>query len=356
MMVKRGFLPVFFLLFLIASPLAQVQGLTASHPEVGAIYYVWYDLAKLVSWEYPKVQDKPVIGYYNSCDADVIRQHFAWLSDLHVDFIVVSWWGMYNNSEIYDPEWLSFQHNATMQIFQVAKENVTNVKVALMVEPFNENETYACTYNYAEIYDWVYTNLYQQYPTIYYKVDGKPLMCFFNAVNMTAPNVFQRDDRFTVKIVGNDPTAEWIYNPLQEYVEPLIRDRQVAVIPRFDDFYVRPNNMTVDAELEYLYAEQWEYALNMTRQGAVDFVTITSWNEFPERSMIEPHYDSTAWNTDPYYLYNMTKEYIAELKGIQIAASAVTPQFWYQNPWVFGSVAGVVLLAVFVAVKIYEHS
>jgi len=278
-------------------------------PQVGAFYYAWYDPASNVSWEYPKIQDKPVLGYYNSCDPAIIQQHLNWLSDLHVDFIVVSWWGMYNQTG-----WHSFINNSTVQIFQVASANFTNVEVAMMVEPFNESGTY----NFTEIYDYIY-GLVEEYPTVYFKVEGnKPLLCFFNGENMTSPDVFVRDDRFTVKIVGNDNTAEWQYDGVMKEDNPPIatpfpRDRQISVSPRFDDFYVRPNNKTVDAKLEYLYAEQWQKALDYTKQNAIDFITITSWNEYPERTAIEPHYDATASNKDPYYLYNQTKDYIRQL-------------------------------------------
>ncbi len=281
----------------------------------------------------------------------MIEQHFAWLSDLYIDFIVVSWWGMYNQSD-----WHSFINNATLQVYETAKMNVTNVKVALMVEPYNETGAY----NFTELYDWVYTNLYQQYPTIYFKVDGKPLLCFFNAESMTAPGVFERDNRFTVKIVGNDHVSEWLYdNATQKNNPPSAipwpRDRQITVSPRFDDFYVRYPNETVDAKLEYLYAEQWEQVFNLTRQNAVDFVTITSWNEFPERTMIEPHYDATARNHDPYLLYNMTREYIADLKDLE-PAPFEAPKYWYQNPVTFVAIAGVLIFAVFVGIEVYKHS
>jgi hypothetical protein len=184
----------------------------------------------------------------------------------------------------------------------------------MMVEPFNESGTY----NFTEIYKWVYMNLVQQYPTVYFKVDDKPLLCFFNGQHMTAPGIFQRDGRFTVKIVGNDNTAEWQYDGVTKKNNsptaiPFPRDRQISVSPRFDDFYVRENNETVDAKLEYLYAQQWQKALSYVKQNAIDFITITTWNEYPERTEIEPHYDATASNQDAYYLYNTTKEYISQV-------------------------------------------
>lgn len=224
-----------------------------------------------------------------------------------MDFIVVSWWGMYNQSDRH-----SFINNSTVQIFQVARANFTNVKVAVMVEPFNESGTY----NFTEVYDWVFSNLVEQYPTVYFKVDGKPLLCFFNDENMTSPDVFKGDDKFTVKIVGNDQNTEWLYDCVTQKnnpTPPTPRDSQISVSPRFDDFYVRENNETVDTKLEYLYAQQWQKALDYAKQNAIDFITITSWHEFPERTAIEPHYDATASNRDPYCLYNQTKDYISQV-------------------------------------------
>ncbi len=290
------------------------------------------------------------MGYYNSCDPAVIEQHFAWLSDLHVDFVVVSWWGMYNQTD-----WHSFINNATLQLFETARANVTNVKIAVMAEAFNDAEGY----NFTEIYDYVYANFFERFPAEYYKVDGKPLLCFFNSENLTAPGIFQRDSRFTVKIVGNDNTAEWQYDSVTAKNNPpgaipFPRDRQISVSPRFDDFYVRENNETIDAKLEYLYVQQWKQALNLTKQNAVDFVIITSWNEFPERTAIEPHFDATATDHDPYLLYNLTREYIVELKNLD-PPPYEAPKYWYQNPYAFVGIVGVLAAAVWICIEIYKR-
>jgi hypothetical protein len=310
---------------------------------VGVFYYVWYNPSDTVSWEYPKIQDTPVLGYYNSCDTTIIQQHFAWLTDLPVDFVVVSWWGMYNQSD-----WNSFINNATLQIFRTAKENVTNIKVAVMVEAFNESGTY----NFGEVYDWAYS-IVEEYPAVYFRVEGKPLLCFYNGENMTASGIFQRDNRFTVKIVGNDNTAEWQYDGITQKNNPIgaipfPRDRQISVSPRFDDSYVRVNNETVDAELAYLYAQQWEQALDYSRQNAVDFILITSWNEYPERTMIEPHIDATASNLDPYFLYNLTKGYIEKLESNE-------PQLWYSNPEISVAIVYLLMLAILIALVVYRY-
>jgi len=301
--VRRWRVAVLILALVLISAVILLLISNKCSPQVGTFYYDWYDPASAVSWEYPKIQDTPVLGYYNSCDPAILQQHFNWLSDLQVDFIVVSWWGMYNQTG-----WHSFINNSTIQIFQVASANFTNVEVAVMVEPFNESGTY----NFTEIYDDVY-GLVEEYPTVYFNVDKKPLLCFFNDKKMTSSDVFVWDNRFTVKIVGNDNNAEWLYDCVTTQNNPTPSNRQISISPRFDDFYVRPNNETVDAKLEYLYAKQWQKALDYAKQNAIDFITITSWNEYPERTTIEPHYDATASNKDPYYLYNQTKDYIRQL-------------------------------------------
>jgi hypothetical protein len=80
---------------------------------------------------------------------------------------------------------------------------------------------------------------------------------------------------------------------------------------------VRENNETVDPKLEYLYAQQWNKALDYAEENTIDFVTITSWNEFPERTAIEPLlHDTTASNQTPYHLYNQTKSYVTQLHSL----------------------------------------
>jgi hypothetical protein len=146
----------------------RISPVTDSHsqiPQVGAFNYAWYDPSSTVSWEYPKIQDRPVLGYYNSCDRAVINQHFAWLTDLNIDFVVVSWWGI-DNQYVWRG---TFINNMVQQVLHAAEEDGANVKVAIMVEPFNESGTY----NLDEIYNYIY-GIVEQHRTVYFKVDGTP--------------------------------------------------------------------------------------------------------------------------------------------------------------------------------------
>jgi hypothetical protein len=54
--------------------------------QVGIAYAVWHDQ---IPWG--KTWDVPQLGQYLSTDANVIRQHAAWLSDANVDFIYIDW-------------------------------------------------------------------------------------------------------------------------------------------------------------------------------------------------------------------------------------------------------------------------
>lgn len=281
------------------------------HGQVGVLYYVWYDPAESVSWEYPKICDKPVPGYYNSCDPTVIEQHLAWMSDLRINFAIISWWGFYNQTN-----WNAFINNATCQVFKTAKENVTNVKLCIMVEAFNATSN--PTYDYTGIYDYINTTFVQPYPTLYYKYEGKPLVCFFNNPYLTPNRNVSRNESFTVKIVGGDTYADWIYSDLvKEWVsEPTVRNRQVSATPRFDDSRFRSPHHINDTDLtEEVYDKEWQRAISLAHSNAIDVVTICSWNEYPERTAIEPHYDTDAYDHNPYFLYNKTKQYIFELKG-----------------------------------------
>jgi len=280
------------------------------HVQIGIFYYVWYNPSDPTSWDYPKICDKPVLGYYNSCDPEVIKQHFAWLSDLRLNFAIISWWGLYNQTP-----WNSFINNATHQVFRFARENVTNIKFCIMVEPFNRTNN--PTYNFTEIYNYVYDNFITPYPTVYYQYQEKPLICFFNNESLTPNGNIPKDNRFMIKIVGQQSYTDWIYTDLIPVMEPTPRNRQISVTPRFDDSRFRTSSYVVDKNLcEEVYEEQWKRAIEYVKKGIVDVITICSWNEYPERTVIEPHWDADAYDRDPYFLYSKTRKYIAELKGI----------------------------------------
>jgi hypothetical protein len=66
--------------------------------------------------------------------------------------------------------------------------------------------------------------------------------------------------------------------------------------------------------IEGVYDQEWKSAIQLVKDGKVDTVMITSWNEYVERTEVEPRYGATAYNHDPYFLYNKTKDYVNGIK------------------------------------------
>lgn len=282
-------------------------------PQIGIFYYVWYNPNDPVSWEEPKIVDKPVLGLYDSSNLTVIRQHILSMKGLGIDFLIISWWGFYDDCG-------KFTDNATEQVFKVGDEMVFNtdkgmqkLKFAIMVEPFNKTGN---SYDYGGIYDHVYNEYVMPYSSVYYN-NGKPLICFFNDGNLTPNGRIPKDERFNALIVGQMDYAQWVYTDVNPYVAPSHTPltNQTSVTPRFDDSRFRTPPCVVDANLtQGVYDREWNNAIQLWKEGKIGTILITSWNEYVERTAIEPHYDATAKNQDPYFLFNKTKYYIDQIR------------------------------------------
>ena len=134
-------------------------------------------------------------------------------------------------------------------------------------------------------------------------------------------NPSQDFPEYTIRIVGNDVDnagyQDWDLWP--DYVKELageLKDRRdgcVALAPRFDDEHFRPGGVPPydPNPTRGWYERQWRWVLE--HRSKIKIIAIYSWNEFHERSAIEPHNDATA-HTGPYHLYNLTKHYIQELR------------------------------------------
>ena len=105
-------------------------------------------------------------------------------------------------------------------------------------------------------------------------------------------------------------------NATNDEGQPVISsDGEVTVVPRIDSYFNRGNNsgsyLRFDANLsEGLYQEQWSYVLD--HASSVKLVLVHSWNEYHERTAIEPHLDRTA-QVNSTYLYDLTAHYISEI-------------------------------------------
>ena len=266
-------------------------------------YYPWYG-----GPDHPwvNVTDTPVLGYYSSGRLSVISRHLSWLRSLGVDCLIISWWG---------------PGHYTDQVARLIYERLDNygLKAAIMIEPYlgQDPSLYNASW-WNETLAYLRENYISKYPDAYLRLDGKPLVLAFNPIGMKY-NPSQDFPEYTVRIVGNDVDnaryQDWDLWP--DYDKELAgelrirRDGYVALAPRFDDEHFRPGGVPpYDPDLTQGWY-QWQWVLRHRSQ--VRIVAIYSWNEFHERSAIEPHSDATA-HINAYYLYNLTKHYIREFK------------------------------------------
>lgn len=307
----KRFVAVFLISLLVSSLIAAYFFLphTLTKATVAIVLYVWYG-ARLDDWT--RFVDFPVadLGNYSSLNETVVRQQLALMEDLVIDLVLISWWG-------FEDDYEKFVNNATRLVFETAKNVSSPLKFAVMVEPThsrNESSNFGEPYDYAGIYNYVYETFVETYPAFYYNYSGQPLICFFNDDILTHNGEVPPDSRFAEIIVGDQNYTQWTFSTNEFHTN------QISIISRFDDSRIRPPGREYDVDLSnHTYDLGWQKAIQLWGQGKINTILVTSWNEYPERTEIEPHYDhdynETMYNNATYYLYNKTKEYITQVQG-----------------------------------------
>ncbi|MEM4534820.1 MAG: hypothetical protein QW764_02120 [Desulfurococcaceae archaeon] len=278
---------------------------------VGVYFYVWYssdgrhwDPSVDPAWA---VVEQPVIRFYDSRDESVIKWQLKLIRDAGIDFIVISWWG---------PG--SFEDEAAKAVVKHLREY--GLKFAILVEPYLGNDP--SLYNkefWFSVLNYLKANYISIYDDVYFKLHGKPLVLAFNPIGLSY-RPHEDFPEFTIRITGNDidnaKYQDWDYWPdyllHSDSVELRVRrDNVVSIIPRYCDTHFRTPGVCLDPDLtQGFYRKQWEWILK--NADKVSIVMITSWNEYHERTQIEPSFSNQT--ADPWFLYNTTKEYIALLR------------------------------------------
>ncbi len=302
---------------------------------VGSFLYLWYGSPygsdKLSGWNsssFPgggAVVDKPVIGYYSSDNDSTFSWQIQEMQSAGLTFSIVSWWGPYSAGES------GSINNATHDLFRYLQTSDSKFKVAIMVDAYlPPGEQNSSAYHF--IYNYIYSEFVIPYRQYYFDWEGKPLLLFFNPMYPTFLN-----SSFTVRTIGNRPNlVNWSFwdapeqffssqlpvgvNATNDEGNPVISsDGEVTVIPRIDSFYnylfgYQSGYLRFDSSLtQGLYQSQWNYILS--KSSDVKLVILYSWNEYHERTEIEPHYDYSNSSLSPYYLLNLTSYYVHKLEG-----------------------------------------
>lgn len=303
-----------------AASLPPVEGPDPSY-QVGAFYYPWYG-NPITDGEWIHWNDNnhtpptditsdyyPALGAYSSNDQAVVAQHMAWLRRAGVGVIIVSWWGQGGREERPIPV-----------LLQMAERY--GIKVAFHIEPYHGRTADKLISDVQYLY-----NKYGSHPAFFRSTatsryspgDGPKPMFFVWAIGSpdseTAPvNAEYWQGALDAihalpqgaLIIANTLEGSWItgghFDGLYNYATlHLDRDGGFAwanslppdslyipsVIPGFSAVRIGyASDTLVPRQDGSIYADQWSAALGTAIQPVM--VTVTSFNEWHEGSMIEP--------------------------------------------------------------------
>ena len=245
---------------------------------VGIYYYIWYsNRPKFV--KYP-----PNLERYNSSNESLIRKHIKELENIGIDFILISW--------------LPFEDKITKNLETLLKlinETTSKIKISILVEPYGVKKE-----DIPKILDKIYTKYYKPYKNIFFHLEGKPLVAFYDNFNKII------DNRFTIRKVFGflEISPEWYYWDLVN-IKKIFPNNFISVFPRYDDFNLYARGMRQKfIKIPYVYDLQWIGAIAQNPS----IVIITSWNEFYESTNIEEN------AKEGNFLIEKTRHYIKMFK------------------------------------------
>lgn len=261
--------------------------------------------------------DKPTIGYYVSDANSTFRWQIQQMELAGLSFAVVSWWGDASSGRD------GAVNNATLDLFKFLKADNSGFRIVVMVDAYTQNLSQTSS---ASDYNYVYRTFVSPFSSWYFEWQGKPLLLFFSPLTPSYD-----DSRFTVRTIGNfnsrpvdhhRPDWIWWTAPSQYYegqgggdvnysndegVPSISRDGELTIIPRIDSYHYYQGDsqnrsyLRFDSNLTGLYMYEWDFAIQHKSQ--IGLVLVYSWNEYYERSVIEPHLEPTGV---PSYLAGYT--------------------------------------------------
>jgi hypothetical protein len=372
-MKKASLVLSFLLVFSLFSLLSTSKASSNDEIKVGVFYYPWYYGGNHIGhWNgHPKdyninlsdtwwtVNDEPYLGWYASDDTAVIDQHLRWFEYAGIDFGIISWWGPYLDKRVFDDKWV-----------EVLLDETNNYapwfRWVVSIEGGQPQD-------WQVLRNWVYENYTKKYPQIWLNDPEKnePFLFWMNS-DITNDNVtrqfIEADHDFSVRILGQANYSDWMtWRPYTDSGATrafLPKNGFMCVMPRYDERGLAPDrNRCADPYLdgsdgqnveplngEPLYDKQWKEVFVNALAGDVKYVGIATWNDFTERTQIEPCYDNTsAYKDDPFFLLNKTKHYTTQLRTVstlQDQLNSLNDQLNYTRDWLYALTATTAILIV----------
>ncbi len=359
-----------FLAVLLLAPLAALHAADApARPLLFAAYYCWYHSATNVQapwlhWTYPAAATnavalreqrpgepplnsaaRPLVGFYDSADPVVAEWHVRLAQAAGLDAFLVDWWG---------------EHNGLDRVVDsgiVAAAQKLGFKFALLDER-------AQFHGQLEDYAAMLTRALRKYKDnpVYLKLDGKPAVYLYQVGTKPGltPQEFSTLKQHVEKEIGavywivdklaHDARAhnagdlarekcipaDWLATPgvdsfafygtfsnfracrheelagKYRYLTKLAHDSGrkmlLPVHPGHNNSHFNPTPY----EMPRRDGQTLRDFLRAATEAGADYIMVTSWNEWPETTIIEP---SSSW-PDPYLYLKI----LAEWKGVTFAA------------------------------------
>lgn len=312
---------------------SHTQAQSARPPLVLAFYYNWYDEK---TWDPSRVPDLPIIKYA-SRDPNIMAHHIQQAKSVGIDAFVVSWWGPGNQTDDNFKVMLGLARQANFQLavdfevnapFYRSKHDVVQALKYLMSTYINHpaylnavvspnrssdcgvlpSQLRNCGNSKPVIFFWR-QQLYsvEEWQAIRNEVDPERRTLWIEeGTNETYLRVFDGHHLYMIAWAKN-PYAE--LNKWPRRIRNFGADKiwVATVNPGADNRKVptQPEKVVRDRENGNYYRETWQAAFSTYP----DWIIITSWNEWPEGTMIEP---SVTYGN--LYL-DITREYIARFKA-----------------------------------------
>jgi hypothetical protein len=319
----------------------------AARPPIFAAYYIWYSTAtgpheKWVHWGEPGKPTSaaaPLIGLYDSDDRDIVQWHIRLAKAAGISGFLVSWWGA-------GPRESAFE-NALLPMAE--REGF---KVALMDETAQFHRDWpGVKRSLAE-----HLAKYQDSPA-YLKIDRKPVCYLYQvaAEPRLTPQTFRELAEFVESRVGpvywivdkiSNPDNHfqipqswlahprpasayafyatfsifrtWDYDTLQARYGPVVRSAHDAGLKMMVPVHPGHDNRGTGNKDAFVIPRREGDTLRAYLRAAVDsradYILLTSWNEWPETTVVEP---SASWD-DPYRYLKI----VAEFNGLDFRQPA----------------------------------
>ena len=305
----------------------------------GVYYYPWYG-PHGHHWEGEYTRDylipkqPPLLGHYSSRDEDVIKQHFDWMDEYGIDFIVSSWWGIHSHENVTLRDYM-------LQVFEGRELKFTVYYELAMVGPTENGKLYIDAERENRLVnDYIYiAETYFDHPN-FLTIDDRPVV-FLYISRILDGDYVQAFDRirdellnrgYDLYLVGDElhwgtpsPTHMQFLDAVSPYLmhgfpphdgypldtdfladistktaewERVCIDEEIAFIPvvfpgfndkgiRGDMNYILPHQISGDASHTSTYEEQIKIMRPFV-DDSLHMIMITSWNEWHEDTQIEP--------------------------------------------------------------------